>query len=100
MSLARFSLLTVTNKTEIPQYQQDYAVNNENLANDIAARPYTPYQGPRIADFSPLQNSGFAAVGTNATGAPLSSSYDNGIATAAKGTTSNYGATLNPGAVA
>ncbi len=91
---------TVTNQTVLPQYQQDYATSNENLANDIAARPYVPYQGPRVADFSPLQTAALNQVSTNATGAPQTPTYDASIGTAAGKEGASYGKTLDPSAVA
>lgn len=94
------STQTVTQKTDIPQYQQDYAISNENLANSIAARPYVPYTGQRVADFTPLQQIGIDQVAANATGAPLSGVYDAAGGSAAGAATSQYGQTLNPGSIA
>lgn len=90
----------VTNTTSIPAYQQDYAIENENAARDIAARPYVPYTGQRVANFNPLQNTGFNQIATNATGAPESGAFDTGIQTATAGQASKYGDTLTPGDVA
>jgi hypothetical protein len=82
---------TVVQQNQIPQYQQDYAVSNENLANSIAAQPYQPYQGQRIADFSPLQLRALQQIQSNDTGSPLSATYNQAIksATGARGADPN-----------
>lgn len=91
------STQNVTNKTEIPQYLQDFSKENMAVARDIAARPFVPYEGQRTADFSPFQTAGFEQIGRNATGAPLSGLYDPGIRAASGNTSSRYGDTLAPG---
>ena len=56
------STQTVTQKTEIPQYLQDAGLANVQLAEDIAAKPYTTYTGQRIADLAPLQTTALDQV--------------------------------------
>ena len=87
---------TTVTKDEIPQYKQDYEIENMDIARDIAAEPYQTYEGERTADFSDLQNSGFDTVTANAVGAPLYGKYDPAVDAATAATTAKYGDTLTP----
>lgn len=49
---------TVTQTTQIPEWQKDFAVQNEQIAASLASRPYPTYQGQLIADFTPQQQQG------------------------------------------
>lgn len=60
------STQTVTQKTEIPQYQQDFDKSNYESAQDIAARPYTTYSGERDAPLSTTQQKGIDLANYNA----------------------------------
>ena len=51
---------TVTQIQDIPAYQQQESLTNEQTANAIAAQPYEAYQGQTVAGFSPLQTQGMA----------------------------------------
>lgn len=59
---------TVTQTKEIPEWQKDYAIQNEEIAASLASRPYPTYEGQLIAGFSPLQQQGMnqAAMSANA----------------------------------
>lgn len=46
---------TTTVTQQIPQFEQDFAQANQNIAASLASRPYQPYQGQMIAGFSPTQ---------------------------------------------
>jgi hypothetical protein len=56
----------VIQKSEIPQYLQDFAQKNISLAQDIAARPYQTYPGQRVAGLGDLQNAGIGMTAANA----------------------------------
>lgn len=49
---------TVTQVQQIPQFEQDFASSNQNLAASIGSQPYPVYQGQLIQGFSPLQEQG------------------------------------------
>lgn len=53
---------SLTSQTVLPDWYTNYAM--QLLSNQQAqmATPYTAYQGPRVAEFSPLQQKGFQAV--------------------------------------
>jgi hypothetical protein len=48
-----------TTTTNVPQWLSDYTQGVVNQANVIAGQPYQPYQGPRIAGFTPEQLQAF-----------------------------------------
>ena len=48
-----------TTKTEIPEYIEDAAKSNLALADKISNIGYTPYYGPDVAAFSPMQDAAF-----------------------------------------
>lgn len=70
---------TQTN-TVLPEWYTNYAM--QVLANQGAASamPYQPYQGPRVAEFSPTQQQGFNMTGQAAT------AYQPGLNAAVAGT--------------
>lgn len=49
---------TVTQVNQIPQFEQDYASQNANIAASIASTPYPTYSGQLIAGFAPQQTQG------------------------------------------
>lgn len=57
---------TVTQTKEIPEWQKDYAIQNEEIASSLASRPYPTYDGQLIAGFSPLQNAGIQQTANSA----------------------------------
>ncbi len=57
---------TVTQTKEIPDWQKDYAIQNEDIAASLASRPYPTYDGQLIAGFSPLQNAGMNMAANSA----------------------------------
>lgn len=62
------STQNVVQSTQIPQYQQDYAIENENIARDIGTRPFPQYPEQRLAPLTDLQNAGIvqkATIGQN-----------------------------------
>ena len=58
---------TVTQVQQIPQWQQDYAQQNEQIAAQLAARPYQTYQGQMVAGFTPQQQQGVDMAGQAST---------------------------------
>lgn len=57
---------TTVSKTEPPDYVKPYAINYLNQAQNVANLPYQPFEGARIADFTPEQNLGFGMTTANA----------------------------------
>lgn len=49
--------------TGIPQFMSDYTQGLLSKANAVAAEPYQPYGGPRLAQFSPEQERAFELTG-------------------------------------
>lgn len=76
---------TVTNVQQIPQFEQDYAHENQNLARSLAAQPYPVYQGQLVAGFNPTQEAG-QTMAVNA-----ANSYQPGLAAANAATMSALG---------
>lgn len=60
-------VISKTGQTILPDWYTNYAM--QVLANQQAASavPYTPYQGPRVAEFSPTQQQSFGMTGQAAT---------------------------------
>lgn len=58
---------TVTQVQQIPQFEQDFAQSNEDIAASIASQPYPTYQGQLIAGFTPQQTAGMNMAGQAAT---------------------------------
>jgi hypothetical protein len=57
---------TVTNKTELPKWIDEAGQTNLDIANQLAERPYTPYEGSLTAGASPLQGQAFDNASANA----------------------------------
>lgn len=57
---------TVTNKTELPEWVDKAGQENLELANELASRPYVPYEGQLVAGPSNLQNAAFQSAGQGA----------------------------------
>lgn len=53
---------TVQTSSDIPQRYRDYVDQNLSLAETIANRPYTAFQGQRVAGFAPDQQAAFNYV--------------------------------------
>lgn len=49
---------TVTQVQQIPDWQKDFAQQNEQIAASLASRPYPTYKGDLIAGFTPQQTQG------------------------------------------
>lgn len=49
---------TVTQTREIPEWQRQYAQENEAIAASLASRPFPLYEGELIAGFTPMQQAG------------------------------------------
>jgi hypothetical protein len=52
-----------TNKTEIPAWLEDSARDNLAMGKDVANIGYTPYYGPDVAAFTPMQEAAFQSTG-------------------------------------
>ena len=46
---------TVTQTTQIPEFEQQYAQNNQALAQSLGSQPYPIYRGPLVQSFAPEQ---------------------------------------------
>lgn len=82
-----------TTQTVLPDWYTNYAMQVLSNQQAQSATPYTPYTGPRVADFTPDQQAGFAAT-ESAAGAAQP-----GLA-AAQTTINNTAAGPSPGALA
>lgn len=51
-----------TTQTVLPDWYTNYATQILSNQGQVAATPYPTYQGPRVADFTPDQQAGFAAT--------------------------------------
>lgn len=58
---------TNTQVQQIPEFEQEFARANQNIAASLASSPYPNYQGQLIADFTPQQQQGMQMAGTAAT---------------------------------
>jgi hypothetical protein len=58
---------TVTQVQQIPQFEQDYAQNNQNLAASLGTQPYPQYQGPLVQNFTQPQLQGMQMAQNSAT---------------------------------
>lgn len=58
---------TVTQVNQIPQFEQDFAQSNQNIAASLASQPYPTYSGQLIAGMTPQQTTGMQQAGTAAT---------------------------------
>ena len=54
---------STTSSVQIPQYIEDASKKNLARADEIAQLGYTPYYGPDVAAFTPMQQAAFGNVG-------------------------------------
>ena len=54
---------STTQETQIPQFVQDASQANIDRANQVAQIGYTPYYGPDVAAFTPMQQASFQNTG-------------------------------------
>lgn len=59
---------STTNSTEIPAWLEDAAKENINKGRDVSSIGYTPYYGPEVAAFNPMQQQSMQST-ANAAGA-------------------------------
>jgi hypothetical protein len=50
---------SITSQTVLPEWYTNYAMDILSGQQGIANSPYQTYQGPRVADFTPMQQQGF-----------------------------------------
>ena len=81
------ALKATQSETVLPEWYSNYAM--QLLSNQQAqmARPYETYQGPRVAEFSPAQQQGFAMT------APAATAYQPGLQAATSATQNLMGQT-------
>lgn len=58
---------TTTQVQQIPEFEQQFAQQNQNIAASLASQPYPTYQGQIIAGFTPQQTQGMNMAGQAAT---------------------------------
>jgi len=56
-------VISKTGQTILPDWYTNYAMQVLANQNAASAMPYTPYQGPRVAEFSPTQQQSFNLTG-------------------------------------
>lgn len=61
------ALTSMTNQTVLPDWYTNAAMQTIANQNAVSQRPYTPYQGPRVAGFTPTQQQGFGLTNNAAT---------------------------------
>lgn len=54
---------TVTNQVQIPQYEQQFSSENQDLARSLSSNPYPQYNAPLVQGFSDQQQQGMAMAG-------------------------------------
>mgnify|MGYP000373703095 CR=1 FL=1 len=57
---------STTSKTEIPAWLENAAIENINKARNVSQLGYTPYYGPDVAAFSPMQQQSMQSTGNAA----------------------------------
>jgi hypothetical protein len=57
---------STTSKTEIPEWLENAAIENINKGRDVSQIGYTPYYGPDVAAFSPMQTQSMQSTGNAA----------------------------------
>jgi hypothetical protein len=77
---------SVTNQTVLPDWYTSYAQNLLSGQQAISDRPYPTYQAPRVAGFTPDQQSGFDMTKTAATAQQPALNAALGATSAAAGT--------------
>jgi hypothetical protein len=82
---------STTSTVTVPQYIEDAAKANLAKAEEISKIGYTPYYGPDVAAFNPMQQAGFqntagmadafglAGGGTGMEGMPAPTTYAGGV---------------------
>lgn len=58
---------TVTQVQQIPEFEQQFSQENQNIARSLGANPYPQYQGQLVAGFTPQQTAGMQMAGQAAT---------------------------------
>ena len=76
------ALKATQSETVLPEWYSNYAMQLLSNQQALLNRPYETYQGPRVAEFSPAQQQGFAMT------APAATAYQPGLQ-AATGATQN-----------
>lgn len=61
------ALTSTTTNTALPDWYTNYAMQLLSNQQAAAAQPYTTFQGPRVASFTPGQQQGFGMTGQAAT---------------------------------
>lgn len=59
---AQMAYKSLTSQTVLPEWYTNYAMQLLSNQQQQMTTPYTPYQGPRVAEFSPYQQQGFEAT--------------------------------------
>ena len=54
---------TTSGSTQIPAWLENAAIENINKARDVSQIGYTPYYGPDVAAFSPMQQQSMQSTG-------------------------------------
>ena len=57
---------STTQSTDIPKWLEDAAKENINKGRDVAGIGYTPYYGPEVAAFNPMQQQSMQSTGSAA----------------------------------
>ena len=57
---------STTQSTDIPKWLEDAAKENINKGRDVASIGYTPYYGPEVAAFNPMQQQSMQSTGSAA----------------------------------
>lgn len=82
---------SMTSQTVLPDWYTNYAMQMLSNQQAQAATPYTPYQGPRVAEFAPAQQQAFGMTQQAA------NSFQPGLTAA---TAATQGAMAGPGGLA
>ena len=53
---------TVTQVQQIPEYQQQFSLENQELARSLGSQQFPVYQAPLIAGFAPAQQADTLAL--------------------------------------
>lgn len=64
---ANSAATSTTSQTVLPDWYTNYAMQVLSNQSAVSAQPYTPYQGPRVADFTQPQQTGFNMTAQAAT---------------------------------
>lgn len=58
---------TVTQMQQIPDFEQDFSLQNQQLAQSLGSQPFPVYGGAMVAPFAPQQYAGMQMAGDSAT---------------------------------